>query len=262
MRGPDGEARDRGRAVAVGRQALRLRHAVAGPGRGHRRVPDPRQRHGEEDVPGAADGAGAQPALRPRGRARGADRRTRTTGSGRSRRPAHSDYFIGYQSVHGNGPRVAGPAGRRPRRLRRDHRRTPATTARSSTRCSATCTLAGATMPMHYATSARRCTSSTAGSAPASARARDAALPVRRRRAGQGRARQHARRHPAAPVEVPVAPLREHALQPRRHHRARSATPRSRSSTRRFDRLPAADGAGDGPGGTPRLAAPAGRAGP
>ena len=76
MSGPEGEAGDRRRAVAVGRQALQLRQRLAGPGRGHRRVPDPRQRHGEEDLPGAADRAGAEPAVRPRGRARGADGRT------------------------------------------------------------------------------------------------------------------------------------------------------------------------------------------
>lgn len=65
---------------------------------------------------------------------------------------AHSDYFIGYQSVFGNGPRVsdqpakdkagydelidaAGNYGQDPAPLH------------------ATCTVAGATMPMHYATS-------------------------------------------------------------------------------------------------------------
>ena len=48
---------------------------------------------------------------------------------------------------------------------------------------------------------------------------RHAALRVRRRRAGQGRARQHARRHPAATDRGARGPLREHALQARRHHR-------------------------------------------
>ena len=65
---------------------------------------------------------------------------------------AHSDYFIGYQSVHGNGERVQD--------------RPPANRERYAEIIDAagnygqipdpmlgTCTLAGATMPMHYATS-------------------------------------------------------------------------------------------------------------
>ncbi|WP_460712633.1 alpha/beta hydrolase domain-containing protein [Nocardioides dilutus] len=65
---------------------------------------------------------------------------------------AHSDFFIGVQSVDGNGPRVADqPAADRERYAEiMDH---AGNYGQVPDPLHATCTLAGATMPMHYATS-------------------------------------------------------------------------------------------------------------
>ncbi len=66
---------------------------------------------------------------------------------------AHSDFFIGVQSVEGNGPRVVDqPAADRARYAEViDH---AGNYGQVPDPLHATCTLAGATMPMHYATSA------------------------------------------------------------------------------------------------------------
>jgi hypothetical protein len=65
---------------------------------------------------------------------------------------AHSDYFIGYQSVHGNGQRVADqPAVSRARY--REIIDAAGNYGQVLDPLLGTCTLAGATMPMHYATS-------------------------------------------------------------------------------------------------------------
>ena len=65
---------------------------------------------------------------------------------------AHSDYFIGYQQVHGQGPRVADrpPADRSGYRAIID---AAGNYGQLPDPLFGTCTLAGATMPMHYATS-------------------------------------------------------------------------------------------------------------
>ena len=64
----------------------------------------------------------------------------------------HSDYFIGYQSVHGNGPRVADqpPADRAGYREIID---AAGNYGQVVDPMLGTCTVAGATMPMHYAVS-------------------------------------------------------------------------------------------------------------
>ena len=65
---------------------------------------------------------------------------------------AHSDYFIGYQSVHGNGQRVADrpPADRAGYRELID---AAGNYGQLPDPLFGTCTVAGATMPMHYTTS-------------------------------------------------------------------------------------------------------------
>jgi len=65
---------------------------------------------------------------------------------------AHSDLFIGYQSVHGNGPRVAGqpPADRAGYRSIME---AAGNYGQVLDPLLGTCTVAGAAMPMHYATS-------------------------------------------------------------------------------------------------------------
>jgi hypothetical protein len=65
---------------------------------------------------------------------------------------AHSDYFIGYQSVYGNGPRVAD----QPAADRAGYREIIEAAGNYGQVVDpklGTCTLAGAAMPMHYATS-------------------------------------------------------------------------------------------------------------
>ena len=65
---------------------------------------------------------------------------------------AHSDYFIGYQSVFGNGPRVTD----QPAADRAGYREiidAAGNYGQDPAPLQATCTVAGATMPMHYATS-------------------------------------------------------------------------------------------------------------
>ncbi len=65
---------------------------------------------------------------------------------------AHSDYFIGYQSIHGNGERVAD----RPPADRAGYRRiirAAGNYGQLPDPMFETCTAAGATMPMHYTTS-------------------------------------------------------------------------------------------------------------
>ena len=65
---------------------------------------------------------------------------------------AHSDYWIGYQSVHGLGPRLAD----RPPQSRREYAATidaAGNYGQVPAPLQATCILAGATMPMHYAAS-------------------------------------------------------------------------------------------------------------
>ncbi len=65
---------------------------------------------------------------------------------------AHSDYFIGYQSVFGNGPRVADqPA--MDRAGYRDLMDAAGNYGQDPAPLQATCAVAGATMPMRYATS-------------------------------------------------------------------------------------------------------------
>ena len=218
MKGLTVEAGDRGRAVAVRRQALRLRHPVAGPGRRDRRVPDPRQRHREEDVPGAARRCRSStscPTARPSPRS---PPRTANYRLWEVAGTAHSDYFIGHQSVLRQRPagRRACPPWTAPATTRSSTR--PATTGRSSTR---SWLPASSPEPPCRCTTppARPCTSSTAGSGPASARPghRATSSPAPSWPRTSTATRSAASGMP--PIEVPVATLREHRLRARRPHR-------------------------------------------
>ena len=130
---------------------------------------------------------------------------------------AHSDYFIGHQSVFGNGPRVAGlPA------MDRAGYNTLIDQAGNYGQIVdpelAACVVAGATMPMHYATSAAL--------HQLDRWVRTGKRPARTPRyefAGAEQAKD-AHGNPLGgirmpPIEVPVATLREHALRARRPHR-------------------------------------------
>jgi hypothetical protein len=66
---------------------------------------------------------------------------------------AHSDYFIGYQSVFGHGPRVLAGAAKVDRHGFDAIIDAAGNYGAEITPLLATCTVAGATMPMHYATS-------------------------------------------------------------------------------------------------------------
>ena len=225
---PGRAQRHRRRAVAVGEQALRLRERRAGRGRRDRRLPDPRRR--TEDVRGTAPGAGAAPARRPRGQPQPAD--------GRPQLPALGGRGDGaLRLLHrlpvGPRQRAAGrrPAGRQSGALPRDHRRSRQ--------------LRPDPRPSARRVHGRRVRDADAlrgvhGAAPAQpvgphrhGTGGDTALRVRRQRAGQGPARQHPRRDPDASGRRAGRTLREHQLQPRRHHASRSPTRRSRRSTPR-----------------------------
>jgi hypothetical protein len=67
---------------------------------------------------------------------------------------SHSDYFIGYQSEFGHGPRVLAGAPKASRAQYDDIISAAGNYGEVITPLLATCTLAGATLPMHYATSA------------------------------------------------------------------------------------------------------------
>ena len=152
--------------------------------------------------------------------------------------------------------RAAGrrPAGCGPRRATARSSTPPATTARSSTLCSATCTVAGADDADALRRRPRRCTSSTGGSDRRGPRG-DAALRVRRHRswprtstatpsAGSGCLRSRCRSHATR------APPATSAASP-----SRSPTRRSRRSTRRSTDYQQLMKASHRPRGPSRLAA-------
>ncbi|HZN14289.1 MAG TPA: alpha/beta hydrolase domain-containing protein [Acidimicrobiales bacterium] len=66
---------------------------------------------------------------------------------------AHSDFFIGYQSVFGHGPRTLADAARLTRPQYDALMQTAGNYGEQLSPLLLTCTVAGATMPMHYATS-------------------------------------------------------------------------------------------------------------
>ena len=66
---------------------------------------------------------------------------------------AHSDYWLGYHQVFGAGPRVIADAPQKPASAWKNNNRVAGNYGERPNPLMVTCVIAGATMPMHYATS-------------------------------------------------------------------------------------------------------------
>ena len=169
---------------------------------------------------------------------------------------AHSDYFIGYQSVFGNGPRVADQPALDEAGYR-DLIDEAGNYGQVVAPLEATCTAAGATMPMHYATSTalheldRWVRTGTAPREHPRFAFTAGRLAVDEHGNTLGGIRSASRRGPGRVVP-------DHGLRPRRPHRAvhRCPAPAALPDLRR---LPAADARGHRPGGAARMAVAARR---